>query len=181
MEIRGIFHELRSRATQNFDGQFKSIFGGNPSGAHQGVDQLCTVRARGRLDLPNRPCCTSMSTDRISGSGSEPSSRQRGLRAGLSQIPGPAAPRRSLRLKWVLDAKDGDEGRKRYVARLLSPEAPYDGRLQRRPLRLHPGDLDQRIGDHEHSGDPQRGQRSPVHGRGRAGLRLCRSTRLRPA
>jgi hypothetical protein len=37
VEVRGIFHELRSRATQNFDGQFKSIFGGNPSGAHKGL------------------------------------------------------------------------------------------------------------------------------------------------
>ena len=29
VEVRRIFHELRSRAIENFNGQFKSIFGGN--------------------------------------------------------------------------------------------------------------------------------------------------------
>jgi hypothetical protein len=77
---RRIFHELRWRAIENFNGQFKSIFGGNAQVPTKGKLNTARFALLGAIfSYTNWPCSTSMSTARTCALGSKPFSRQREL------------------------------------------------------------------------------------------------------
>ena len=79
VEVRRVFHELRSWAIENFNGQLKSILDGQGQAHTKGLAN--TVRfALGAIFVYQLALyCTSMSITGISEWGSKPSSRQREL------------------------------------------------------------------------------------------------------
>ena len=77
VEVRRIFHELRSRAIENFDEQFKGIFEGHAQVPAKGLLNTTRFALWARSSSTSWPCCIATNTDgRTCASGSKRSSRQ---------------------------------------------------------------------------------------------------------